>query len=1559
MCIMFNEEKNIKIDALQEELKKLVQKKASKTEISLTPAHLAKHLFEKANTEDLVKWPVSSLKAITLFCFDALSKVNTEFHVLDSSESDSKQSYCLIMKDRPFIVSSTLLCARSLDVEILTLLHPIVPINGQSISICYFETPRLNEVKQKAFDQSLNSMIEELSIVTNDFSKMTSLLIDLSKNNGDQELSDFITWLINDTFIFWGILKSEITGKNKINTISQLGIFSRKENERFEKINSEILDDIEKFKVSNSQIFFSRLTVESIIQRSAYINHILIKGKDGCIYSIVGIYSSKALTKEASHVPILKNRLQKIIAALEVKENSFDFEYVMDTMDRMPKDYAFRLPIETMRQIVTSGIGFYSNDKVNISYYDDPEGRSVLFLVIIPKDKVNTSVRLKILSHLESLFNVKSRGSEFYFDVSLKLHAKMYISLPVSQILNFDRINLTELNNELSSYITTWSEKLREVIISKHSDAADVDRLLQKYGEVFPLDYQSYKTPEDTLRSIATLENLSKENPLAIDIEQVTAKNNCYEIIIHSYNNILGISKTLPILQNAGVDVISASSFELNTKRLSIHIFEVEPRIESKTVNVKNLAEGLKEILLGKCDNDPLNALLTIDEFSPRKIQLLRSYSCCLYQMNKSSVRTNIFETLSSCAQITKLLWDYFDQKFNPGIKESLTNRIKILSNIKNQIIDELRSVKEITKDRTIRSMLALLEATVRTNFYNNSQTIVFKIHSDKLPFLTQPKPLYEIYSRSPYFESIHLRSSKVSRGGIRWSERPDDFRDEVYGLMKTQMLKNSLIVPGGAKGGFIVRDIPKDPSAVPLVVEQCYKEFIRGCLSVADNLDSNGNVIHPANLIIHDEPDPYFVVAADKGTATFSNIANQIAVKEFDYWLGDAFASGGSNGYDHKLYGITAKGTWECVKRHFRDLGIDFENQPFTAVGIGDLFGDVFGNGLILSNKYKLLAAFNHRHIFIDPSPDPEASYKERLRIFKQSRSQWTDYCSSFLSPGGKVYDRFDKEIKLSKEARQVLGIASTEPEIMSGEEIISHILKAPVDLLWNGGIGTYVKASTETHSEANDGANDGVRVNANQLRARVVGEGGNLGFTQKGRIEYAFNSGRINTDAIDNSGGVDLSDHEVNLKILFQQLAKKNKITFEKRNEVLSEIAPEVIESVLEHNRSHALSLTITENRSRKSLPYFASMLNTLSKLGYLNRQATGLPDDETLNERNRKGLGLSRPEIAVCLSATKMWVKNSLLQSEVLKQYPYIDYLFHYFPKTIVERFKNEITLHQLSKNIISTEVSGYLVDTVGITYTHRMCQTYAVSPVEVVECVVATDRIFGFKEIMQHVSSIDTVPLNKDFIELRKTINKGQRSSATWVLSTHQNLSSEKIIDLYRWPFVTLSDSYTQIFPQSHIDEINKVVDKYIKLGIDKQAAVRLAIFPDIILIFEMLFTAKESARDVKEVGSVFFAVHKLLHFDQLLSLDEKVIATNKWEHQIKVSTFEEILRILSKITIKFLKDNITEEKTIKDAILKSPSYDLYNDLYDEYMHGDLDVAGFAVLVKSLKKFSDVI
>lgn len=1063
----------------------------------------------------------------------------------------------------------------------------------------------------------------------------------------------------------------------------------------------------------------------------------------------------------------------------------------------------------------------------------------------------------------------------------------------------------------------SWKEQLKNYL-AKQLGTKKGNALADKYNKAFTMNYCERHSMSDALADITQMELLSPENPFNISLyERIGTNGNTLHTKLYQYGKAIPLSDVLPMLENMDLRTISERPYEITLKEdLTIWISDATVTYkEPSTLDIAAVnpifCDAFIHILSNDCENDGFNKLILGAQLSWREIVIIRAYAKYLHQTRFRFSQHYIENTLSNHATIVKDLIKLFMLLHDPKQKSHAKKSAK---QIEETIFQNLEAVKSLDEDRILRRFLALIKATLRTNYFQTNskqlpkEYLSLKFASAEIPELPLPHPLYEIFVYSPRFEAIHLRAEKVARGGIRWSDRREDFRTEVLGLMKAQKVKNAVIVPSGAKGGFVL----KIHAATKSDVISCYQSFIRGLLDLTDNL-KNGKVIRPPNVVCFDDPDPYLVVAADKGTATFSDIANGIS-KEYDFWLGDAFASGGSAGYDHKKMGITARGAWESIKRHFRELNIDVATTEFTVVGIGDMSGDVFGNGMIYSRHIKLIGAFDHRHIFIDPNPDAEKSYLERVRLFNLPTSSWDDYDKKLISAGGGVYPRSSKSITLTPQLKKVLGI---QDNALTPNELIRALLKAPVDLLFNGGIGTYVKASTESHADVGDRTNEFCRVNGNELQCKIVGEGGNLGFTQLGRIECALEGRLINTDFIDNSAGVDCSDHEVNIKILLNKEMTNGKITEKKRNQLLFSMTNDVANLVLQDNYHQALTLSYSAIRSSQYSGLYQHFIRDLEQNAQLNRQVEYLPDDKKLLERKSAGQGLTRPELAVLLAYSKIHIKKEILKSDLPEDAYFNKTLLTAFPKKITTLYAKALQEHSLRREIIATQLSNAIVNTMGITFVYRMQMETGASIADIVRASTVSSEIYKTAELQQLVESLNfKVPISLQY-ELLHHIRQLLNLSTRWFLRRNRlRADMTKTIDHFRTRIEKLNEMIPELIVGVTKTYLDTLTEEFTKSGLPKTIALRIASARALYTGLNVIEVASRHKFDFITTTKTYFemgSLFNLVWFRDQLAHDSR---EGHWNNLARLSLRDELDNLQRNLTITILSTNRSETNSKK-------------------------------------------
>ena len=1308
-----------------------------------------------------------------------------------SSERFNYSSIIVASTDRPFIVDTLMELIRVRGLKHNILFHPLIKTEGGTfISLVYIEVDRLESASEReSLSTALKQAMADVILITNDFDSLISkarLVRDwvkllppdpLEEDFEIAEIADFMQWLIEGGFVFLGYVEwiekqGQLTKRD-----TELGLFQSKDEFLKQQLN-EVEKEARYLMNTQENFLFSKLNTLSSVHRKTRLDIVTVRtmmNNKVVITSFIGLLTSKALAQEAASIPLIKRKIESVLLKEGFLPNSHDYKELKSLIGTLPKGDLLQYSKDAIRDDLQVMMGLQRRSETKVILRDHSLNRFFSLSIFMPRDRFSSGALNRIQRYLKRTLPGYDPSYSYHVASNEDLLVGIYflVSNPTGGPLP---VPVEDFEKTISELSLSWEEKL-DLLLSREHGREHGLALSNLYNQVFPDSYKASISHKESLVDIQFLEQLSEVNPLVLDLQVSTKSENEFILKLFKRGSHLTLSELLPFLENVGFNVLSEtvtnltsphehrdmSSVTPNTEWGAIHSLKVQfrcPTDLSQQVIQSVVLPGLCALILRSAESDSLNSLLLNPGLSIREIALIRTLTHYLWQLQEVSSIGLVSQALANFPTLAKLLVEGFIVKFDPTTTESFQERLNKLAEIKKQYSEGLKSVSVLAYDRALRALFQVIEATVRTNFFRGSTLKVsLKIECAALPRMPEPRPLFEIYICAPAFEGLHLRGGKVARGGIRWSERPDDFRTEIFGLMKTQMMKNSIIVPVGAKGGFIVKNSAR-PTRDQVV--GCYKDYIRGLLEITDNL-VDGSVVPPTNLVRFDGDDPYFVVAADKGTASLSDVANTIAQDEFNFWMGDAFASGGSRGYSHKSFAITAKGAWETAKRHFREAGIDVNTRTFSVFGIGDMSGDVFGNGLLLSDNALLVAAFDHRHIFLDPNPDPKKSFKERKRLFDLPQSSWMDYDRSLISQGGGIFDRTEKEISLSKEIQVALG---TSQESASGIDLMRLILKAPTDLFWNGGIGTYVKCEDEHNVAVGDRANDDIRIDGNELRAKITAEGGNLGFTQRGRIEYALSGGRINTDAVDNSAGVNLSDLEVNIKILLKQSAKP--LEDEQRSRLLVEIAQPVCASVLERNILQSLAISSGLLASKKHLFYYRGIIAQFEKMKLVDRDIEALPDDEILLERSKRKLGLLRPELAILLACTKMTISQAVVGSKLVDDPALEKVLMAYFPERLQKEFSSEIIRHPLRKEIIATQVANQLGETMGATFVYRMVEELGVTTESIVGAFLAAQEILEKDRVLKAIAKYDVAASSKRYLTATTRVSAALDYTTRWIL-----------------------------------------------------------------------------------------------------------------------------------------------------------------------------------------------
>lgn len=1170
-----------------------------------------------------------------------------------------------------------------------------------------------------------------------------------------KETKSFLNWLLDNHFIFLGFRNYEMVGKEKELALrlipdSGLGVLRDHTHSKMLRQYSDLPKEARKIALSTDQILImSKTNTMSTVHRPTYTDYIGVKRfnenreliGEQCF---IGLYTSDVYRSDPRVIPIIRLKVESVLKRSRLPTKSHGGKDLLHILATLPRDDLFHTTADELFEWAMGILRLQERRRIRLFVRKDAYGRFISCLVYVPRDTFTTDLVMRMQDILVKAFQGLDVTFTTYFSESILARIHFVIRINPRRSLKYD---IKELEEKLVAISVSWEDEFYKYALEFFGEEQGND-IFSQYCNAFPFSYREEFKAQQAVFDVAHIEKLSKTHQL--EMSTYRPRGVAKDVIrfkLFRPDFTVPLSDALPMLENMGLRVIGEQPYELtfrDGRKIWINDFFMtyakEPKFEIETVKTI-FQEAYQKIWFGVAEDDSLNRLVLEAQLTWREISVFRAYMKYCRQVAFTFSEGYIADALVDNPKVARLLIELFQSYFDPKRTSESKEQIE---NIEQNIQKELDAVAVLDEDRILRRYLDLIHATLRTNYFqvdkegNPKPYLAFKLDSSKIPDMPLPLPKYEIFVYAPRFEGVHLRTAKVARGGIRWSDRREDYRTEILGLTKAQQVKNSIIVPAGAKGGFYPKCLPIEGNREEIIQEAifCYRNFIRGLLDLTDNL-KDGQIIPPLNTVFYDGPDPYLVVAADKGTATFSDIANSVALEK-GYWMGDAFASGGSTGYDHKKMGITAKGAWVAAKRHFQDLGINLDESEITVVGIGDMSGDVFGNGMLLSKHIKLVAAFDHRHIFLDPDPQPETSYQERLRLFNLPRSSWDDYDRTLLSKGGGVYSRSAKAIRLSPEAQMLLNF---EKEIIVPNELICAILKARVDMIWNGGIGTYIKSSNEKNSDVGDRSNDNLRVNAKNIRARVICEGGNLGVTQLGRIEFELKGGKLNTDFIDNSAGVDCSDHEVNIKILLNQIVSRRDMTEKQRNQLLASMTDEVAQLVLQDNYFQNKAISLASYLTVQDLNLNIQFLNALEQEGKINRALEFLPDDNELLERRAAGIGLTRPELSILFAYSKNILKSKIKKSSLAKD-PYLSqYVSHAFPKPLRRRFATQMKEHYLAKEIIATQLSNQLVSMMGITFIYQMQDEMGVSVSLITRAFVTALKIFKMEDLLREIDALD--------------------------------------------------------------------------------------------------------------------------------------------------------------------------------------------------------------------------
>ncbi|HEX6683076.1 MAG TPA: NAD-glutamate dehydrogenase [Candidatus Limnocylindrales bacterium] len=1464
-----------------------------------------------------------------------------------SSEPDQQHTVIeFVTDDMPFLVDSITgaLTARNLDVQMLV--HPVMvvrrdPKTGELLEVCAdvepddaipddiveswmrVETdPVRDREEQRALTEDLEQVLEDVRRAVKDWPAMRARALSLADEIATAELPvpdrditdsvELLRWLADDHFTFLGYREYELSHEGDdefLRAIPGTGLGILRGEQDSPRILSSMTPEAHRKALEKRLLIITKANSRSTVHRNAYLDYIGFKTFDGNGFVVgerrfLGLFSSAAYRTSVRDLPVVRRKVSSVLERSGLSPRSHSGKDLLEILETYPRDELFQITTDDLYQASTGVLRMAGRRQLRLFLRRDAYGRFISALVYLPRDRFTTHHRLAMQEIL--LRELNGVGVDYTTRVSESNLARVHFIVRTDPANPPGEIDVDLLAEQLGDATRNWDDDFRLVLERKLGDE-QAKRLAVRYTDALPETYKDGHLPYEAVQDLAKLELLDEPGQLELHLFRKKTQNNGVRFKVFRFGEPMQLSAVLPVLHSLGVKVTDERPYEVRRDDTTVYLYDfgLEPPEDARELaEVRaHVENAFAAAWRGEAEVDGFNELVLRAGLTWRQAVVLRAYAKYLRQAGTVFSQDSMEATFTRYPQIASLLVALFETRFDPRLQLADAERQVQAKELVSAIARQLDNVDSLDQDRILRNYLTLMQATLRTSFYQRSSDgrpksyVAFKLNPQMIPDLPAPRPKFEIFVYSPRFEGVHLRFGAVARGGLRWSDRRDDYRTEVLGLVKAQMVKNAVIVPVGSKGGFVLKQAPStsDRDAYQAEGVACYQKFISALLDVTDNLDA-GKVVPPRDVVRHDGDDPYLVVAADKGTAKFSDIANEIS-KSYGFWLGDAFASGGSAGYDHKAMGITARGAWESVKRHFRDMGVNIEEEDFTVVGVGDMSGDVFGNGVLLSEHIRLLAAFDHRHIFLDPQPDAKRSYVERKRMFGLPRSSWDDYDKSLISEGGGVFPRTAKSIPISPQVRAALGLADTV-KAMSPAELMKAILLAPVDLLWNGGIGTYVKASRESHVDVGDKANDSIRVNGAHLRCKVVGEGGNLGLTQAGRVEFARAGGRIYTDFIDNSAGVDCSDHEVNIKILLDSHV-------EDRDHLLAQMTDEVAALVLEDNYQQATALGTARSQSLSLLPVHRRLITDMVKAGRLDRALEALPSDKELVARGEAGEGLCAPEFAVLLAYGKIALEEEIVHSDLPDEPWTMQTLVGYFP-TPLRHMTQLMAAHPLHREIVTTVLVNEVVNRGGITFVHRAVEETGATAADVLRAFVVVRDVFDLPSLWEAVEATDNlVPTEAQtaiYLKARRLLDRAVR----WLLQNRRSPMdvSGEVAKLK--PGVTeLMPRLEELFLGSERQALVEDREGLVALGVPAELAMHGTHTLYSFGLLDVVEVSLKTGRDVNEVAGVYFVLSEKLGVDELLTKISLLPRNDRWQTLARMALRYDLYAALAALTAEVL------------------------------------------------------
>ncbi|WP_349743482.1 NAD-glutamate dehydrogenase [Roseateles cavernae] len=1446
----------------------------------------------------------------------------------------------IVNDDMPFLVDSVTMEVNRNGLTLHLIIHPLLAVErtadgllrgladggGTRESFIHVEVDRIPEpARLEALAADIGRVLGDVRLAVSDWRATRQRMLDIIEAQSTQasplaaeELAEgqaFLHWLADNHFTFLGYRRHElcvVDGQDRLNVVSDSALGILRDVNALDAVASfaALPPEVRAHVRRPELLVVTKSTARSTVHRPGYLDYVAVKrfAADGTVCGedrFLGLFTSTAYSANPADIPLLRRKVADVVTRAGLAPGSHAGKALINILETYPRDELFQIGADDLLQTAMGILHLGERQRFRLFVRRDPFERFLSCLIYAPREHYTTELRQKWQAILVQAF--QGGGSEFNVHLSESVLARIQITVRTQpgQIPAFD---VRELEARLVAAARRWDDDLQAALIEAFGEARGV-QLLRQFGGAFPAGYREEFAARAAVPDVELMSRLSEAEPLGMSLyRRLEAAPGSLRFKLMRQGEPLILSASLPMLEHMGMTVLDEHPYRITpqgSEAVWIHDFGLVSSVAGGEPEVDSLRKvfepAFAAVLRGEVENDDFNRLVVAAQLPAEQIVVLRAYAKYMRQIGFVLSQSFIESSLVAHAEIARQLVRLFLLRFDPDGEADAD----ALASQAAAIETALERVDNLSEDRVLRQYLALIQATTRTNFWRRDAAgrprgfVSFKFDSSKVPGLPAPKPMFEIFVYSPRFEGVHLRGGRVARGGLRWSDRPEDFRTEVLGLVKAQMVKNTVIVPVGSKGGFVLKKAPPASDREAFMKEgvASYQDYLRGLLDITDNRVGDA-IVPPPRVRRHDADDPYLVVAADKGTATFSDYANGIS-KEYGFWLGDAFASGGSVGYDHKAMGITARGAWESVKRHFREMGRDTQNSALTVVGIGDMSGDVFGNGMLLSRHIRLLAAFDHRHIFLDPQPDAEASFVERERLFQLPRSSWADYDARLISAGGGVHARSAKSIALTPEVKQVLGLGV---DTLTPTELVHAILKAPVDLIYNGGIGTYVKAARENHAQVGDRANDGLRVNGGELRCKVFAEGGNLGCTQLGRIEYALAGGRINTDAIDNSAGVDTSDHEVNIKILLGLAGSDGELTEKQRNSLLPEMTGDVAALVLRDNIFQTQVLSVTGRIAPQLMDAQTRFMQFLEKSGRLDRGIEFLPSDEEIAERRGKGQGLTNPERAVLLAYSKIWLFDELLDSS-LPDDPWVSTaLVRYFPALLQQRFSAYMQRHPLKREIIATHVTNSMINRVGSTFVHRLLETTGARAFEIVRAYLLSREIFGMVSLWQSIESLDNQVADELQSQMLIDTSRQLEHGTKWFLRSRRLVDDmDATIEHFSANVEKLGARLPQLLDAEERARVDAAAAHYVAGGVPAELAERVVSFGTLYSTLDIAEIAGNARWPVELVAAIYFDLANRLGLPWLRDKIAALPGDQHWQMLAKGAMLDDLWGLQRAIT----------------------------------------------------------